>query len=142
MFVRLTSRFRCLQTIASRLIKDKYGQEMSVELTESAVKKLKELENTEIGKKLRVAVDSGGCHGLSYSFSLDDIKDNEDIVFKEAQSGASIIIDTFSLPYVAGCTVDYEQTFMRSAFVIKHNPQASSECGCGTSFDIDKNKTR
>jgi iron-sulfur cluster assembly accessory protein len=140
MFTRLIKGGGWLHTVASRIIKDKYGQEMGVNLTESATKKLRELEEREVGRTLRVAVDSGGCHGLSYSFSMDKVRDNEDVVFREASSGATIIVDAFSLPYINGCTIDYEQTFMRSAFVVQHNPQAGSECGCGTSFDVRPGK--
>lgn len=119
-------------------MQDKQGLEMTIELSETAVGKLAELGRAQPDKMLRAAVDSGGCHGLSYSFSMisKETLENEDIVFRETHSGTAVVVDSSSLPYINGCTVDYEQSFMRSAFVIRDNPQASSECGCGSSFDV------
>lgn len=112
---------------------------MTIDLTASAVTRLKEIYADDTSKLLRVAVDSGGCHGLTYSFQLTpQVIDNEDVVFTEGESGTRVVVDVQSLPYISGSEVDYERTFMRRAFTLKHNPQAGSECGCGTSFDIKR----
>jgi iron-sulfur cluster assembly accessory protein len=132
---------RFITTIASRVITDSSGKEMGIELTRSAVHRLQTIYKDDPSRILRVAVDSGGCHGLTYSFKLvphTTSNDDEDIVYRDAETGVGVVVDALSLPYIDGGKVDFEETFMRSAFVIKDNPQAGSECGCGSSFDITR----
>lgn len=119
---------------------DKQGRQMTVELTDAAASKLTELWAAHAGEYLRLAVDSGGCHGLQYSFSLSGL-DESDVRFTPENSASSlpIVVDPSSLEYISGSTIDYQSSFMKSGFTIRDNPRAVSGCGCGTSFDV-KNK--
>ena len=86
------------------------------------------------GKKcLRVAVEGGGCSGFQYQISMDsDIKD-DDIILSE--NNCKVIIDPISLGFLSGAIIDFKEELIGSKFVIE-NPNATSSCGCGTSFSI------
>ncbi len=75
----------------------------------------------------RLRVQGGGCAGFRYEFSIDHQRDNEDYVV------GRLVIDAVSLPFVQGCTIDYQDTLVQAGFVIQ-NPMASTHCGCGNSF--------
>lgn len=85
------------------------------------------------GKFVRLAVKAGGCSGFSYDFGLDDTMDEEDRLHGEP--GAGLVIDATSLELLAGCTVDFEDSLAGAHFAVK-NPNATSGCGCGTSFSV------
>lgn len=89
----------------------------------------------EIGesKCLRVAVEGGGCSGFQYDIKLEEVETKNDIVFKKF--GAKVIIDSVSIEFLAGATIDFSEELIGSKFVIQ-NPNATSSCGCGTSFSI------
>ncbi|MGF1627184.1 MAG: iron-sulfur cluster insertion protein ErpA [Alphaproteobacteria bacterium] len=82
---------------------------------------------------LRIAVSGGGCSGFQYGFSLDDAVNDDDRVF--TQSGVKVVIDEISLELLAGAEVDYVTEMIGSSFQIR-NPNASSSCGCGSSFAL------
>ena len=86
------------------------------------------------GKKcLRVAVEGGRCSGFQYEISMDsDIKD-DDIILSE--NNCKVIIDPISLGFLYGAIIDFKEELIGSKFVIE-NPNATSSCGCGTSFSI------
>jgi len=84
-------------------------------------------------KFVRLAVNAGGCSGFSYSFDLDDRREPEDRLFGE--DGAGLVVDPASLDLLAGSVVDFEESLSGSAFKVK-NPNATSGCGCGTSFSV------
>lgn len=104
-------------------------------LTESAVTKLQELiaEEGNPDLMLRVFVQGGGCSGFQYGFTFDEIKNEDDFDF--AFNGVQVLVDGMSMQYLEGSTVDYQEEFLSSSFVIK-NPQAVSTCGCGSSFSV------
>ncbi len=81
-------------------------------------------------------VDSGGCSGFQYVFRMEDTApvDSEDNVFE--RDGAHVVVDTASLQFIKGATLDFEQELIRSAFAIVNNPQSESACGCGSSFAV------
>ena len=109
--------------------------EVLLEFSESAVKKLKQLQQEENNPdlKLRVSVYGGGCSGFQYTFSLDEeIKPTDKSVTRD---GATLIIDQMSYNYLAGSTVDYTEGLGGAMFVVD-NPKATSTCGCGASFSI------
>ncbi len=103
--------------------------------SESAAAKVRELveeeENPEL--KLRVFVTGGGCSGFQYGFSFDDSRDEEDTVIE--RNGVSLLVDPMSYQYLVGATVEYQEGLQGSQFVVQ-NPNASSTCGCGSSFSI------
>ena len=86
------------------------------------------------GAALRVAVLAGGCSGFQYKFELDRAPAPDDVVV--AQGAARVLIDPASLDLLAGAELDYKDELMGSYFAVR-NPNATSACGCGTSFAID-----
>ena len=82
---------------------------------------------------LKISVLGGGCAGFSYKFDLVDDSELGDIIIEE--HGAKVIIDEVSIPYIQGSVIDYKNDLIGQSFEIK-NPNATSECGCGTSFSL------
>ncbi len=83
--------------------------------------------------RLRVSVSGGGCSGFQYIFAVDDKSEDGDVVIE--RDGAAVVVDGMSLMYVIGAELDYFDDLTGSYFKVK-NPNASSSCGCGTSFAI------
>jgi len=105
-----------------------------VRLTERAAKRIAEILREEAGASmLRVAVTGGGCSGFQYDFCLDDARAEDDLVI--AREGAMVLIDPVSLDFLKGAEIDFVDEMIGAAFKIK-NPNATSSCGCGTSFSI------
>ncbi|RDC71724.1 iron-sulfur cluster assembly accessory protein [Rhodovulum sp. 12E13] len=89
----------------------------------------------EIGaapKALRVAVRGGGCSGFEYEITLDDPADDDLILEKDGQR---VVVDEVSLPFLENATIDFSEEIIGARFTID-NPNATSSCGCGTSFSI------
>ena len=82
---------------------------------------------------LRVSVSGGGCSGFQYGFDLVDEQNDDDLVVE--RDGIKVVIDPVSLPFLAGSEIDYVDDLIGAAFQV-HNPNATSSCGCGTSFSI------
>ena len=104
-------------------------------LTKNAIKQINSLKAKEKNESLmlRVTVSSGGCSGFQYEFELTDIKKDNDLIF--TQESASLITDQISFSFLENAEIDYKNDLIGSSFVI-NNPQASSSCGCGTSFSV------
>ncbi|MBC7622576.1 MAG: iron-sulfur cluster insertion protein ErpA [Aeromicrobium sp.] len=83
--------------------------------------------------KLRVFVTGGGCSGLQYGFTFDEISNEDDTVMEK--NGVKLLIDPMSYQYLIGAEIDYSEGLEGAQFVIK-NPNASSTCGCGSSFSV------
>ena len=105
-----------------------------MKLETGAVDKLRELiaEEANPDLKLRVFVQGGGCSGMSYGFTLDEVKNEDD--FEIPFRLSSVLVDAMSMQYVTGSEIDYKDDLSGSQFVIK-NPSAVSTCGCGSSFN-------
>lgn len=101
-------------------------------VTPRAFERLSEIGAAAQGKALRIAVEGGGCSGFQYEIDLDEQKD-DDLVIEG--SGEKVLIDTVSLPFLTSATIDFSEELIGAKFVIE-NPNASSSCGCGTSFSI------
>ncbi|KAK8810288.1 hypothetical protein WA538_002863, partial [Blastocystis sp. DL] len=83
---------------------------------------------------LRIHVESGGCSGLQYKFTMDyDKVYDYDKEFVDA-SGARLVVDTVSFPYVKGCVVGWQDDLLRTGFSVEKNPNAAESCSCGSSF--------
>jgi iron-sulfur cluster insertion protein len=82
---------------------------------------------------LRLAVTGGGCSGYSYNFALDETRLDDDLLLEEG--GAKILIDPVSMDFLAGAEIDFSDDLMGQAFKV-NNPNATSSCGCGTSFSV------
>ena len=107
----------------------------AIGFTDAAANKLKSLiaEEKNPKLKLRVFVSGGGCSGFQYGFEFDENVNDDDI--KVEKSGVTMVIDAMSAQYLGGASVDYEEGLEGSRFVI-NNPNATSTCGCGSSFSI------
>ncbi|EAQ10941.1 MULTISPECIES: iron-sulfur cluster assembly accessory protein [Maritimibacter] len=101
-------------------------------VTDRAFARLGEIGAGKDGKALRVAVEGGGCSGFQYDIALD-APDDGDLVLEGA--GEKVVIDEVSLPFLTGATIDFTEELIGARFVID-NPNASSSCGCGTSFSM------
>lgn len=101
--------------------------------TESAAAKVKQLidEEGNPALKLRVFVQGGGCSGFQYGFTFDEETNEDDTVMEK--DGVTLLIDAMSFQYLVGAEIDYKEDLQGAQFVIK-NPNASSTCGCGSSF--------
>jgi iron-sulfur cluster assembly accessory protein len=104
-------------------------------VTERAAARISEiLASDGTAAALRVAVTAGGCSGFRYDFDLDRDPRPDDLVIERA--GARVLVDQASLDLLAGSELDYTDALMGSHFAVR-NPNATSACGCGTSFSID-----
>ncbi|MFA9950303.1 iron-sulfur cluster insertion protein ErpA [Dentiradicibacter hellwigii] len=101
--------------------------------TDSAANKVKELivEEGNPDLKLRVFVTGGGCSGFQYGFTFDEETSDDDTVMQK--NGVTLLVDPMSYQYLVGAEIDYTEDLEGSQFVIK-NPNATSTCGCGSSF--------
>jgi iron-sulfur cluster insertion protein len=83
-------------------------------------------------KPLRVAVDGGGCSGFQYDIKLDDLAPDDLVLEKDGQK---VLVDSISLPFLSNAVIDFTDELIGARFVVQ-NPNATSSCGCGTSFSI------
>jgi len=87
---------------------------------------------------LRVGVKAGGCSGYEYVFGWEKVPKATDHVF-EGPDGAKVYVDRRSLRILEGTTLDYDTSLLSKGFIFQ-NPNASSVCGCGASFSVDRNE--
>lgn len=102
-------------------------------VTDRAFARLAEIaEATGEARALRVAVEGGGCSGFQYDIRLDDPAPDDLILEKDGQK---VLVDAVSLPFLQNAVIDFSDELIGARFVIE-NPNASSSCGCGTSFSM------
>jgi len=106
-----------------------------INFTDNAVNKVKELikEEGTPDLKLRVFVSGGGCSGFQYGFTFEETENEDDT--KVTKDSVTLLIDPMSLQYLTGAEIDYQDNVQGSQFVIK-NPNATTTCGCGSSFSV------
>lgn len=106
-----------------------------VTISPSAAKRIASLLAAEDkpGVSLRISVSGGGCAGFQYGFTFDDARNSDDRLFE--RDGARVVIDEVSLELLKGGELDFVEDLLGSYFKV-HNPNATSSCGCGTSFSI------
>jgi len=106
-----------------------------VVFTDAAARKVQELILGEgnPGLKLRVYISGGGCSGFQYGFSFDEGQAEDDIAVDNG--GVTLLVDPLSFQYLMGAEVDYAESLAGAQFVIR-NPNASTTCGCGSSFSV------
>ena len=104
-------------------------------ISESAAARLAKLIDAEGDDNLmlRITVSGGGCSGFQYGFDFDTTTKDQDFVFE--RDGVKVVTDNASLDLLAGSEVDFKEELVGAYFAI-NNPNASSSCGCGTSFSI------
>ena len=107
-----------------------------ITLTQSAQVKIKTLieEENNPNLKLRIFVQGGGCSGMQYGFTFDEEQAEDD--FSVDFIGGSMLVDYVSSQYLRGAVVDWKEDVMGSNFSIE-NPNATTSCGCGSSFSIE-----
>lgn len=104
-------------------------------LTNNAADKVRQLRDSEgnADLMLRVYVTGGGCSGFSYGFNFADSVNDDDAEFENGD--VKMVVDSLSYQYLLGSEVDYVQGLEGSRFIVK-NPNATTTCGCGSSFSI------
>ena len=106
----------------------------SITLTEAAAARIRDILAKEPGKAaLRIAVNGGGCSGFQYDFQLAEAAAADDLVIERA--GVKALVDPVSQEFLNGAEIDFVDDLMGQSFRIR-NPNATSSCGCGTSFSI------
>ena len=115
--------------------KPKVIEGATIGFTDTAANKVKLLVEEEKNPKLklRVSVDGGGCSGFQYAFAFDENVKDDDIVVEK--NGATMLVDVTSMQYLNGSEVDYLEGLEGARFVV-NNPNATSTCGCGSSFSV------
>ncbi|OWQ86757.1 iron-sulfur cluster insertion protein ErpA [Roseateles terrae] len=103
--------------------------------TDAAAEKVRELvlEEGNPDLKLRVFVQGGGCSGFQYGFTFDEAVNDDDT--RMNKNDVTLLIDAMSLQYLMGAEIDYKEDLQGAQFVIK-NPNATTTCGCGSSFSV------
>lgn len=106
-----------------------------IQISDQAAKQLAHLKESEIGdeKFLRISVKEGGCSGFSYDLQFDQNQEERDRFFE--YKGVKVIIDSKSLLYLMGMTLDFDGGLNGKGFVFS-NPNAKKSCGCGFSFGV------
>lgn len=103
-------------------------------VTDRAFERLAEInEGTAGAQCLRVAVEGGGCSGFQYEIKLEEGAADDDLVLEK--NGQKVLVDSVSLPFLSNAVIDFSQELIGARFVVE-NPNATSSCGCGTSFSI------
>ena len=106
----------------------------NVTVSERAARRIGEILKAEpVGSMLRVSVEGGGCSGFQYKFGIERAKTEDDLVI--ARGGATVLIDSMSVGYMAGSEIDFVDDLIGASFKVK-NPKATAACGCGTSFSL------
>ena len=108
---------------------------MTITMTDNFVKRMHELriQKNNPAMMLRIRVDGGGCQGFEYHFAEETTKNDDDTLFEK--DGVHIVTDSVSLPFLENAEMDYVNDLIGAHFKI-NNPNASSSCGCGTSFSV------
>ena len=103
-------------------------------VTDRAFARLAEINaGQDTSKPLRVAVEGGGCSGFQYLIDMADAADPDDTILEK--DGQKVLIDPVSMPFLANAVIDFTEELIGARFVI-NNPNATSSCGCGTSFSL------
>lgn len=105
-----------------------------IELTAAAAAEIKSMQSNkpeDAGKPLRVYVEKGGCSGMQYNMTFDELRDGDDICERD---GVQVVVDNFSAQFLRGAIVDHSDDMMSGGFKVR-NPNAAHTCGCGRSFE-------
>jgi iron-sulfur cluster assembly accessory protein len=107
----------------------------AIRITDSVVSKVAEMlaEEGDPALQLRIFVTGGGCSGFQYGFAFDDEVKEDDV--RVERGAIKVVVDAMSLQYLMGAEIDYEDKLEGARFIIR-NPNASSTCGCGSSFSV------
>lgn len=102
-------------------------------VTDRAYARLAEInDGADQPRALRIAVEGGGCSGFQYAIELDDPAEDDLVLEKDGQK---VVVDSVSLPFLTDAVIDFSTELIGARFIID-NPNATSSCGCGTSFSM------
>ena len=104
-----------------------------IEITDNAQEHIASVLKKDSANYFRITVLGGGCAGFQYKFDFENLKNEDDILIEEEK--INVVIDETSMELIQNSKIDYVHELIGSSFKIT-NPQASSSCGCGTSFSI------
>jgi iron-sulfur cluster assembly accessory protein len=108
--------------------------DLDIKVSDRAASRIREILGQESEPSLlRVSVAGGGCSGFQYQFDIVQSSEPDDLLIEK--SGAKVVIDPVSVPYMAGSEIDFVDDLIGASFKI-HNPNATASCGCGTSFAL------
>lgn len=108
--------------------------QQKLNITPRAAKHVQQvLQTSDTSKMMRVRVDSGGCSGFQYVFDFDEVVNEDDLIFEE--NGVKIVVDEVSINFLEGAEIDFVEELIGSYFKI-NNPNATTSCGCGSSFTV------
>ena len=108
--------------------------ESTVNITARAANRICEITAGQTGPRgLRISVNGGGCSGFQYDFAIATDRNDDDLAIEK--DGATVLIDSVSLAYMSGSTIDFVDDLIGQSFKVQ-NPLAKASCGCGTSFTI------
>eukprot|EP00002_Diphylleia_rotans_P003735 TRINITY_DN1261_c0_g1_i1.p1 TRINITY_DN1261_c0_g1~~TRINITY_DN1261_c0_g1_i1.p1 ORF type:complete len:137 (+),score=30.12 TRINITY_DN1261_c0_g1_i1:56-466(+) len=128
-FRPIVSSLRLSRALSAKVASEG-ASDVPVSLTDDCVRRI-----SELGKHLRVSVDGGGCSGFMYNFTMEDTPQERDEIIE--QNGVKVLVDPESMPFLKGCTIDYQKEMISSSFRVQSNPNSSSRCGCGRSFNAN-----
>lgn len=110
-----------------------------INISSTAIQKVYDLaaEENNPDLKLRIFVQGGGCSGFQYGFTFEDFANDDDFVIEKEHNGhkMTFLIDSLSFTYLQGAEIDYKEDLQGAQFMIK-NPNATTTCGCGSSFSV------
>ena len=108
-----------------------------ITISKEALERITLIRSKQGDGYLRISVDGGGCSGFSYSFKFENKNQDKDdiIAIKDLDGNAAVVTDEISMNYISGSKVSWKEDLAGASFVID-NPNATSNCGCGTSFSI------
>lgn len=111
------------------------ADETGLVFTDAAAHKVRELieEEANPNLKLRVYISGGGCSGFQYGFTFDEETQDGDAHIEN--DGVTLLVDPMSYQYLLGAEIDYKEDLQGAQFVIR-NPNATTTCGCGSSFSV------
>jgi iron-sulfur cluster insertion protein len=111
------------------------GEEQVLNFTDAAARKVGQLIEQEgnPGLKLRVYIQGGGCSGFQYGFTFDEETQEGDTAIENG--GVVLLVDPMSVQYLTGAEIDYREDLSGAQFIIR-NPNATTTCGCGSSFSV------
>ena len=106
----------------------------TVTVSANAARRIGEILKAEApGSMLRIAVSGGGCSGFPYGFTVDQTRNDDDVAIE--RDGITVLVDSVSLEYMKESEIDFVEDLIGASFQIK-NPNATSKCGCGSSFAV------